>query len=125
MNQKNDMYFVEVRNSLSPWFAVEGFCGFFPPQGWLDLVLRLHNNVKEVSPDYRIVQVKEKFGGLRYYVDNASESAHSLIREAEKESLTVCQNCGSRDASLCEHGWVATLCSNCIVSEQGLRGYPQ
>lgn len=36
---------------------------------WTDHILELDNKIAELAPDYVLEQVKEKFGGLRYYID--------------------------------------------------------
>jgi hypothetical protein len=55
-------------------------------------------------------QVKEKFGGLRFYVHPFSEEVDVLIRKAEARSLLTCEVCGS-DGSMRSRGrWLRTLC---------------
>lgn len=36
---------------------------------WYLAIAQCHEEMREVDPGYRIVQIKEKFGGLRYYYD--------------------------------------------------------
>lgn len=36
--------------------------------GWYPLVIELDQKLAEISPDYELHQVKEKFGTLRYYI---------------------------------------------------------
>jgi len=104
---------IEVMEALHPRFVETGFVGFDPPYGWLEIVSRLHARLLD-NPHYRIVQVKEKFGGLRFYTQGITEEQRHLVRAAEKESLTVCQGCGSREeVEMRNHGWVATLCADC------------
>ena len=104
---------IEVMEMLRPRFVESGFVGFDPPYGWLDLVVNLHKKLLD-NPEYRIVQVKEKFGGLRFYTEGITPEQRPLVRAAEKESLAVCQGCGSReDVQMRNHGWVATMCADC------------
>lgn len=66
-----------------------------------------------------IGQVKEKFGGLRFYMnsyesdgDNGVEDRNKLrkmIREAEEKSFKICEECG-KPGSLRAGGWLRTLC---------------
>jgi len=57
------------------------------------------------------IQVKEKFGGLRFYVNRASDKQYSLIRFAELMSYKTCEVCGSTQGTqLYETGWHKTLC---------------
>ena len=57
-----------------------------------------------------IVQVKEKFGTLRFYVDNGDARVYALISFAEQMSAVTCEECG--DTGKQRGGdWVRTLCS--------------
>jgi len=56
------------------------------------------------------VQVKEKFGGLRFYVSGASENHYNYISFAESMSYRTCEQCGS-PGKLYTDGWRKTLCS--------------
>lgn len=55
------------------------------------------------------VQVKEKFGGLRFYVDRASEKHYNYITFAESMSYHICEECGSPGKTYTD-GWHMTLC---------------
>jgi len=55
------------------------------------------------------VQVKEKFGGLRFYVDRASEKHYNYINFAENISHRTCEECGSPGMTY-TMGWHRTLC---------------
>lgn len=73
-----------------------------PPYGWIDIVVRLNEELAKILPDYTIVQVKEKFAGLWYYIgsygvgkdDPRIPMAKELIADAEQESMRTCQVCG-------------------------------
>lgn len=56
-----------------------------------------------------IVQVKEKFGGLRFYVHNATDEVHNYIDFAESMSFRVCEMCGAPGEPRSD-GWTKTLC---------------
>ena len=55
------------------------------------------------------VQVKEKFGTLRFYVDGYHESIGKRIDQAEAESAQICEVCGNKGQQRSQ-GWVRTLC---------------
>ncbi len=82
----------------------------FYPEGWRDIVHRLYASIEAVSPGHKILQIKEKFGGLRYYVavDNYAD-VEALIRDAEAESFMTCEDCG-QPCTVTENGWISTLC---------------
>lgn len=67
---------------------------------------------KEVPPPMRQVvasQVKEKFGGLRFYVNSADDAVYALINMAESMSVRTCEVCGSPGKQN-SGGWIKTLC---------------
>jgi hypothetical protein len=56
-----------------------------------------------------IVEVKEKFGGLRFYVEGGTEKHHSYIDFAEQMSYKICETCGDRGQSR-QDRWVKVRC---------------
>ena len=59
-----------------------------------------------------IHQIKEKFGGLRFYVGPASDSLLNAIEDAESLSFTICEDCGEPGKTR-GGGWIRTLCDGC------------
>lgn len=47
-------------------------------EGWYKLVYDCHDELKSVDPLYRILQIKEKFGLLRFYVEPSPEYIQSI-----------------------------------------------
>jgi hypothetical protein len=108
---------------LSSRFAEGGFAGFWPPIGWLDLVAEIHEHLLPNSY-YRISQVKEKFGELRFYAHGLTDEECDYVHEKEKEAAGVCQQCGSRDnVDLYDKGPYATLCELCVNTVPVKFGY--
>lgn len=66
--------------------------------------------------DYRIVQVKEKYGSLRWYDVGAPSSIfHELqdvIDKYEDLSYRTCIHCG-RSATKISLGWISPFCDEC------------
>lgn len=62
-------------------------------------------------------QVKEKFGGLRFYVDGATEKHYNYITFAESMSYSTCEECGAPGKRY-TNGWHVTLCEK-HAEEQG------
>lgn len=93
--------------------------------GWHQLVLDAHAKLVEIDPDYKITQIKEKFGGLRYYTrfENTFWSvAEPIIREAEALADKTCEECGTQESvstkSLGEGSfWIVTLCASCRATK--------
>jgi hypothetical protein len=90
--------------------AVPADCG----EGWRKLIEQLDRDIRALSPDYRPAQVKEKFGGLRFYIDTLPgvkyETVSPLIREAEQKSYEICEVCGEPGRLRERRGWMKTLC---------------
>ena len=84
--------------------------------GWRELVWNLtekiEKEVKKGKLDFEIVQVKEKFGGLRFYVNCGTRRTRKLIDNAEAESFKICEVCGET-GRLGENAfhWYKTLCN--------------
>ena len=86
----------------------------FIGKGWHALIDRLYDAKPE---DVRVTDVKEKFGGLRFYVGAAPEEYDDLIIEAEEESYTICERCG-KPGELRPGGWIYTLCDDCEADKK-------
>jgi hypothetical protein len=56
-----------------------------------------------------VAQIKEKFGGLRFYYDGGDEYVRGLVTMAELWAGRTCEVCGER-GSIGGDGWVTTLC---------------
>ena len=54
-------------------------------------------------------QVKEKFGGLRFYVQAATDKHYQYITFAESMSYRTCEECGAPGKTYTD-GWHTTLC---------------
>jgi len=59
------------------------------------------------------IQVKEKFGGLRFYYQGGNTEIHNTISFAESLSYYICETCGSMDNVSQTKGWVYTWCEEC------------
>lgn len=93
------------------------------PLGWNDLVEQMHAEIVALDPDYMVAQTKEKFGGLRFYIDISSDvtdevrdEIETIVEFYEAKSYGVCQDCGDKgtqERNTGEFQWVATLCQPC------------
>ena len=79
--------------------------------GWVPLLDKLLEELclLGLDPSKDIAQIKEKFGGLRFYLDVQPNGAEDLIRKAEIESYSICEVCGA-PGCLMDGGWLKTLC---------------
>jgi len=73
-----------------------------------------------ISSHPRAAQVKEKFGGLRYYMTCGSDQIYDLISEAEALSYKTCEECGNPGEER-DTGWIKTLCTECFTNWDQIR----
>lgn len=89
-------------------------CAIECDAGWLPIVAKLctdiqNHIVSEGLCQTRAVQIKEKFGALRFYVDVSNDHIEDLIDLAEHASASICEVCG--EAGKRENSyWIKTLC---------------
>lgn len=100
-------------NDASP--LVKYFCGDKPVSDWdiksakEQLRKETYRVVNDACPQVVAVQVKEKFGGLRFYYQGGDDYVYGLVTFAEMMSESTCEVCG--DAGKSRGGpWVVTAC---------------
>src|SRR4030095_3349929 len=89
---------------------------WIPHPGGDAWLLELDAKLAEMHPDYVLFQVKEKFGGLRFYagvdlndsVEEKDPRFNELIHEAEEKSYTICELCGQPGETR-KLAWVKTF----------------
>ena len=97
MNSENVKKLLEAAPSLyGDSFYFE--CG----DGWFDILLRasieletiVRTYPKDVRDDIVALQVKEKYGSLRFYLSYYSEELDEIIQRVESQSACTCETCG-------------------------------
>lgn len=79
--------------------------------GWLPLVAELGEKLVFTCPGLRVVQVKEKFAGLRVYYDGPHDPAvEDLIIAYSNRLQSVCDQCGEPGRTGVRNGWYSTRC---------------
>lgn len=97
--------------------------------GWFDLIWRLSEKLEPLCKKSHLaaitnrllvgerdaariyaVQVKEKFGTLRFYMSFSTQEMDKDISEAEDESERTCETCGKPGALRDDLSWLKTLC---------------
>ncbi len=97
--------------------TVTAMCwGFTCDDGWFDLINELCAQLQTTADAGRIaqpvaMQVKQKFGGLRFYVRGGDAEIHALVRRAMEKSLVTCEVCGRLGATRMSGGLVKTTCA--------------
>lgn len=56
---------------------------------WADVLQEAHDKILEVDPNYNIIQIKNKFGGLRFYIDSEVPQAYDIVAEAERKATLL------------------------------------
>lgn len=96
------------------------------PEGWQPRFFQLCDFINEQLraadfplTDFRALQVKEKFGALRFYwacsagLPPATRQAISdAVSDAEMETSVLCVKCGAK-ATLTSTGWINPYCQEC------------
>lgn len=80
--------------------------------GWYQLIHDLISKLLETNWNKLATQVKEKFGGLRFYIDEGSDEIYNIINEHEQLSYFICERCGEKGSLRRDIGWWRTLCDN-------------
>jgi hypothetical protein len=121
------------RGSVNDTETLMGY-GFAHGDGWYDILdalcasIQQHISWKRKRPEYAdltdeefeeahqtvAVQVKEKFGGLRFYVSGTDDYIRGAIDVAESMSLRTCEDCGAPGRPR-SGGWIRTLCDSCTA----------
>lgn len=73
----------------------------------------------------RVDQVKEKFGGLRFYYTGGDDVVSGMVSMAESWAAHTCEECGQKGKQR-EGGWIRTLCDEHEAEyqkKQKQRGY--
>jgi hypothetical protein len=82
--------------------------------GWYQLLNDLASQLVALEPpeaDVHVNQVKETFGGLRFYTRSVlSAVSQQCIEDAEAQSFTICESCGAPGTLQSREGWLRTSC---------------
>jgi len=85
--------------------------GFDCKDGWFNIIHDLSQKIVLTDPECEATQVKQKGGGLRFYVTPTKKEVHDLIRKAEEKSFNICEVCGNKGKLRLDLGWIQTLCN--------------
>jgi hypothetical protein len=100
--------------------------GFTHQDGWFDIIWRLCEDLEPLVAEvelktgqpFEVLQVKEKFGGARFYTNLHSEAISKRIEAAAMESYRTCEICG-QPGSQQEGVWSRTRCKEHAEAEGG------
>lgn len=132
---KADQYdqFAENMHQRFPLMFQGNYGGFCTGSGWWHIIetlclniqrhiegrqktraILLANNPYNITipdeiPQVVVEQIKEKFGGLRFYYSGGDDTIDGMVRIAEAWASRTCETCG-HPGELRYGGWVRTLC---------------
>lgn len=130
--ERYDLFVKEMESQFPEMFA-SPYGGFAIGEGWRpiikDLCYLIQNhingiksrrnylleknpdgeNIPDPVPQVVVAQIKEKFGGLRFYYDGGDEYISGLVAMAEQWASRTCEECGSPGTHR-SGGWMRTLC---------------
>lgn len=104
--------------------------------GWYELLNELCEKITDIyshygaEPDIVIDQVKEKYGGLRFYYhregitedETASieinHQIEDIVQQFEDRSEYICEECGQEGILRDDLPWMATLCEHCYKNRR-------
>lgn len=98
--------------------------------GWKDLICDLVEKLDATGLNWKIKQVKEKFGALRFYTEIEKgpslmfilsftdyqaklEEFNTLVEEAEDRSYHICETCGKAGFQMTIGSLLQVLCKSC------------
>ena len=72
----------------------------------------LEEGGEELLDQYRVDQIKEKYGFLRWYDSFSTRRIQDIVSRYEKLSARTCIQCG-KPATKLSRGWIAPWCGEC------------
>lgn len=120
--------FDEFQKKYPKLFREYPHSGFELPPGWKTLVHCLCSALEsaierlpeEIQEGVQCAQVKEKFGGLRFYMTQETPYMSGAIRVAESMSYHVCETCGEPGKTR-QGGWILVQCDKHYEENQKRR----
>ena len=118
--EKYDAFAKQMEERFPKMFSGK-YGGFCCGEGWWPILEKLCSNIQqhidwknkqsEVVSQVTVAQIKEKFGGLRFYYDGGDEHINGMVRMAEAWADASCEECGSPGKRR-DGGWIKTLCDH-------------
>jgi len=115
---KYDAFAKRMEEKYPKMFS-QPYGGFAVGEGWWPVLQALCSNIQhylnwknkdsEVVPQVVVAQIKEKFGGLRFYYDGGDDRIQGMVSMAESWADKTCETCG-KPGTRRSGGWIRTLC---------------
>ncbi len=97
------------------------------PVGWkktlgIPLCEELREELIKIDPSllntYRVVQVKEKYGTLRWYDTGYYGRMDDILTKYEDISKYTCLVCGKINVPVFDDGWISPFCPECYKKQR-------
>lgn len=123
MNNEFEKYdaFAKQMEERFPKIFAEPYGGFACGEGWWPILEALCGQIQHhidwknkqgnVVHQVTVAQIKEKFGGLRFYYSGGDDAIDGMVRMAESWAARSCEECGAPGKSR-DGGWIKTLCDH-------------
>ena len=99
------------------------------PKGWVSIIDKLCSCIQSyidyttrftkdgpIKPEQvTCTQMKEKFGGLRFYTNGHDDNVEGMIKMAEHMCDNACEVCGSEEDLGVTSGWISVMCRTCVI----------
>ena len=118
MSEEYELFAKKMETTYPKMFAGR-YGGFAVGAGWYPILEILCSNIQHhldwknreslVVPQVEVDQIKEKFGGLRFYYTGGDDEISGMVRMAEAWADASCEECGAPGKSR-NGGWIRTLC---------------
>lgn len=121
-----DKYPVLFSHRLDPGRKTPLTYGIRVGDGWRKILEELTEQIAvlDINHIIRVEQIKEKFGGLRYYISFSTkpdrefkDKVYEKIKDAENRSFETCEVCGNKGCLRYNNHWYKTLCDYCASKE--------
>jgi hypothetical protein len=98
-----------ILDRFHPGYGKRVDCG----EGWYQLIFDCDAELAAIDPDYQVLQIKQKFGSLRFYCASNDESKSKTMSDVtlkyEQLSLRTCELTGKPGVIMKKGLWFKTL----------------
>jgi hypothetical protein len=118
MSEEYEAFANKMETQYPKMFA-EPYGGFAVGAGWYPILETLCANIQshidwkvkqgKSIAQVEVNQIKEKFGGLRFYYSGGDDEISGMVRMAEAWADIACEECGAAGKRR-SGGWIRTLC---------------
>ena len=108
----NPTEFIVKRFNVDPRYSN------YVPVGWTGLFFETLEKIKQIDPNVKFIQIKEKFACLTvYFLSDKRDEINLVLKEAEKQSVETCQICGYPGKVETVVHYMSTLCATCYKTQ--------